>query len=260
MWRRTVRQSFGYGVAAAFALSSMPALASAQSEPKPLLQLEVGDSIGLPLPDAKLEVYTLLDGGIVWEWADVEPWELPPGINLLRFSHPGYRTSLFSVPLAKGSTTSLRVRLGAEPDTARRSDQIEAHEVRAIGLVLDGRSKTDIIGRRRVLERHAVEAAGAATMGALMRRARNTELNVFPDRGGTLRVLGRATGGSGSCSAAVMIQGDRRRVLGFATFEQMFTPGEVEAIEVFPRGDLVPFSYRGAETRCGLLVVWFRNP
>src|SRR5687768_12681995 len=93
--------------------------ASAQAAKKPLLQLEVGDSIGLPLPDATLEVFTFMEGGVFAEWVTVGPSDLPPGINLLRFSHPGYRRTVFSVPLREGSTVALRVRLRPERDTTK---------------------------------------------------------------------------------------------------------------------------------------------
>src|SRR5215213_4333351 len=128
-----------------------PAAASAQNDRPSLLQVEVADSIGLPLPDAKIEVFTLMDGGVFWEWVVVAPSQLPEGINLLRFSHPGYRSSTFSVPLRGGSVVALRVRLETQGDTAKR-EPLEAREVRAIGLAIEGRMKSDVVGRRRVLE------------------------------------------------------------------------------------------------------------
>ena len=63
--------------------------AAAQSSHEALIQVEVRDSIGLPLPDAVIEVFTFLDGGVFWEWTPVGAGDLPEGINLLRFSHDG---------------------------------------------------------------------------------------------------------------------------------------------------------------------------
>src|SRR5215216_3649299 len=129
-----------------------PAAASAQNDRPSLLQVEVADSIGLPLPDAKIEVFTLMDGGVFWEWIVVAPSQLPPGINLLRFSHPGYRSSTFSIPLREGSKVALRVRLMTQGDTTKKKEPLDAREVHAIGLAIEGRMRTDVLGRRRILE------------------------------------------------------------------------------------------------------------
>lgn len=240
------------------AVAATPSSSHAQPAPQSLLQLEVGDSVGLPLPDAKLEVFTLLQGGIVWEWAAVDPGGLPAGTHLLRFSHPGYRPAVFSVPLRDGGKVSLRVRLDPERDVPRRERELRARPVRAIGLALDGRAKTDIIGSRRILQGADIETVNANTFGAVLQRLRDTELKVLPASGGTFRVRGAS--GAGNCSVSVMINGDRRRVIGFSTFDQMFTPGDVEVIEIFPRNNSIPLVYRFREVGCGLLVVWFRNP
>ena len=241
----------------------IPVVAPAQeASAESLLQVEVGDSIGLPLPDATMEVFTLLDRGIVWEWAPVEPSMLPPGINLVRFSHPGYRTSVFSVPLRRGSIVSLRVRLTPARDTTPpRTGTASAYEVRAIGLAIDGRAKNDIIGMRRVIPAPDIAAhADVNTVGALMRRVKNTDLNVLPASGGSFRVFTRGRGGGYSCPAQVMINGDRRRFLPFTTFDGLHGPHDIEAIEVFSEGHAVPFGYQGQRSACGLLVVWLKNP
>jgi hypothetical protein len=245
------------------AVASGPAVAAPARAQAPqrasLLQLEIGDSIGLPLPDARMEVYTLLEGGIVWEWAPVQAEMLPPGISLLRFSNPGYRHSVFSVPLREGSRVSLRVRLRPARDSQPRNREIVAEQVGAIGMSIEGRVKNDIIGSRRVLDRAAIERADASSMGDLMRRARGTDLTILPGPGGAYDVRGRSTGGGSGCQVPVMINGDRRRIMSFATFDRMFGTSEAEAIEVLSRTAGVPFAYR-AGPGCGLLVVWFKNP
>ena len=234
--------------------------AAAQGKRQAVVQIEVGDSIGLPLPDAKIEVFTFMDGGVFWEWVPVGTSEIPEGINLLRFSYPGYRSSAFSVPVREGSTLSLRVRLDPEHDSSTATTRaVEARAVRAIGLALDGRAKTDVVGRRRVLEHSQFEHESVTGFGPLMRRARNTELNVVPATGGTFRVLSQSSGGSFNCPMQVMVNGDRRRVLPFDAFDRLFSIGDVEVIEIFPMGSSVPLSYQIQRAVCGLMVVWFRS-
>jgi hypothetical protein len=259
--RRLVRRATALSGFAAIAMT--PSFAGAQEETRPsLLQVEVRDSIGLPLPDATMEVFTLLERGIVWEWVRVDPGVLPPGINLVRFSHPGYRSSVLSVPLRKGSVVSLRVRLDTERDTSPpRPGTASAYEVRAIGLAIEGRAKNDIIGLRRVIPAADIAAnTDAHTLGALMRRTKNTNLNILPATGGTFRVLSHGRGGGSTCPMQVMVNGDRRRFLPFATFDRLFGPEDMEAIEIFPEGHAVPFAYQAQRSSCGLLVVWMKNP
>ena len=244
-------------VAIAATMLVAPTFASAQNDPPVLLQVEVGDSIGLPLPDAKIEAFTLMDGGVFWEWTVVAPSQLPAGINLLRFSHPGYRSSTFSVPLREGSKVALRVRLETQRDTTK-ADILEARDVHAIGMALDGRIKTDIIGRRRILDSGVGGEENATRFGSLLRRARGTELLVLPTRDGSYRPLAESVGGSRNCSMVVMMNGDRREVLPFDAFDDLYDTAEVEVIEVFPRSASIPAAYQVPKSGCGVLVVWFR--
>ena len=239
--------------------SAAPVLATpAQAQRKPaVVQVEVGDSIGLPLPDAKIEVFTFMDGGVFWEWVPIDSATLPVGINLLRFSHPGYHAATFSVPVREQGTLSLRVRLDPERDTSNRVAKVEARQVRAIGLALDGRARTDIVGRRRVLEHESFEKESVARFGTLMQRARNTELKVLPASGGSFRVFAQSEEGSYSCPLQVMVNGDRRRILPFETFDALFGVADAETIEIFPAGHSVPLSYQA--DGCGLMIVWFRS-
>lgn len=233
--------------------------ARAQNKKQTVVQIEVGDSIGLPLPDAKVEVFTIMDGGVFWEWIPVDSVPLPIGINLLRFSYPGYRPTVFSVPVREKATLSLRVRLDPQRDTAETSRAPEAHSVRAIALVLEGSAHTDVLGRRRVVEQNLIANESVSRFGQLLHRVRNTELRVLPASGGTFRVLSQSNGGSYNCPVQVMVNGDRRRVLPFDTFDQMFSLVDAEAIEIFPMGSSVPLSYQVARSGCGLMVVWFRS-
>ena len=241
------------------ALFLAPGAASAQAERPPLLQVEVSDSVGLPLPDARLEVFTLMDGGVFWEWIAVAPSELPAGINLLRFSHPGYRRSTFSIPLRDGSKVALRVRLDPERDTTKRPDPLEAREVRAVGMALEGRMKVDVIGHRRILEPGVLADESVGRFGALLRRARGTELRILPAGAGTYRPLAETMGGRSNCPMLVMMNGDRRQVLPFPAFDDLYGTRDLEVIEVFPRSASTPAAYQVPKAGCGMLVVWFKS-
>ena len=48
-----------------------------------LFQLEVTDTTGLPLPDARLELFAYVEGGTVREWVAIEPRDLPPAIPFM---------------------------------------------------------------------------------------------------------------------------------------------------------------------------------
>jgi hypothetical protein len=233
--------------------------ARAQNKKQTVVQIEVGDSIGLPLPDATVEVFTFMDGGVFWEWIPVDSVALPVGINLLRFSHPGYRSTIFSVPVREKTTLSLRVRLDPQRDTTQAGSSPEARAVRAFALVIEGRAHTDVLGRRRVVEQQLIANESVSRFGQLLHRVRNTELRVLPASGGTFRVLSQSNGGSFNCPVQVMVNGDRRRVLPFETFDQMYSLGDTEAIEIFPMGSSVPLSYQVPRAGCGMMVVWFRS-
>jgi hypothetical protein len=240
-------------------LALSPTSAAAQKNRESVLQIEVGDSIGLPLPDAKVEVFGFANGGIYWEWLPLGSEALPAGINLLRFSYPGYQSSTFSVPIREGGTVSLRVRLHPQRDTMPPKPNGMARAVHAIGLALDGHMKADIIGRRRVLEREVLDTQYVNRFGQLLNRARNTELTVVPVSGGSFRVFSRSGGGN-RCATQVMINGDRRRLLPFEAFDQLYSTGDVEVIEIFPAGSSIPQSYLPPRMTCGLMIVWFRSP
>jgi len=237
---------------------SLPGLAHGQKNHESVVQIEVRDSIGLPLPDAKIEVFAFMEGGVFWEWVPLGSAALPPGVNLLRFSYPGYRATTFSVPVREGATLSLRVNLDPVRDTTTRKHSLEARAVHAIGLALEGRAKTDIVGRRMVLDSADLGGESVNRFGPLLHRVRNTELRVLPASGGAFRVFGQSPGGSFGCLVQVMVNGDRRRVLPFDNFDQLFSVSDVEAIEIFPVGSSVPLSYQVPRAACGLMVVWFR--
>ena len=247
-------------VAAALVVCSVapPVICGAQERHQAIVQIEVADSIGLPLPDAKVEVFTFLDGGVFWEWAPIGSSELPAGINLLRFSYPGYRAATFSVPVREGGKISLRVRLEAQGDTTNPDHVVDARQVHAIGLALEGHAKTDIIGHRRILDQKDFEGETVNRFGPLLRRARNSELNVLPTRGGAFNVFAQS-GTSSRCPIQVMLNGDRRRILPFDTFDQMFSMADVETIEIFPIGGSIPLAYQSVRGGCGLMVVWFKS-
>ncbi|HEX6047738.1 MAG TPA: carboxypeptidase-like regulatory domain-containing protein [Gemmatimonadaceae bacterium] len=262
MVRDTVRRQIRRGIvmASCAALATPPLVGAQEAEPS-LLKVEVGDSIGLPLPNATLEAFTFFEGGISREWAPIQPQSLPAGIFLLRFSHPGYRPAVLSVPLRTGSVVSLRVRLTPQRDTTPpRPGNASATQVQAIGLAIDGRARNDIMGMRRVIAGQDIAAsADAHTVGALLRRVRNTDLKVLPGSSGSFRVFTRGRGGGYSCAPQVMINGDRRRFLPFAVFDGLYRPDGIEVLEIFPEGHVVPLGYQGQRSPCGLLVAWLKD-
>lgn len=233
--------------------------ASGQGKRQAVVQIEVGDSIGLPLPDAKVEVFTFADGGVFWEWLPLGSEPMAAGINLLRFAYPGYAPATFSVPVREGGTLSLRVRLQPERDTLGSTHNPVAREIHAIGLALDGRAKTDIIGRRRIIERRMIDSESVDRFGPLLRRVTNTDLSVIPGSAGSFRVFSQSAGGGSRCPIQVMVNGDRRRVLPFDAFDQLFSTRDVEAIEIFPAGSSMPLIYQTIRGNCGLMIVWFRS-
>ena len=233
--------------------------ASAQGKHQAVVQIEVADSIGLPLPDAKIEVFTFADGGVFWEWLPLGSGPLPSGINLLRFAYPGFEPATFSVPVREGGKVSLRVRLQLAHDPLTPKHDLVAREVHAVGLAIEGRAKTDIIGRRRILERQMMDSESVNRFGPLMRRARNTDLTVLPASGGSFRVFSQSAGGGSRCAMQVMVNGDRRRVLPFESFDQLFGTQDVEVIEIFPAASSIPLPYQPPRGGCGLMIVWFRT-
>ena len=260
-------------LAASLCLTVPASHARAQADPKPLMQLEVGDSIGLPLPDAKLELFALLEGGIVWEWVAVTPDALPAGTDLIRISQPGYSPVVLSVPLQKGSRVALRVRLRAAGDTTRGQRVPTVDPLLATGLAIQGRVRTDVIGVRRVLDRADLENTRETTLGALLRRANGTDLTMVPASGGSFRPVTSRTLGSRprnsavgrtatQCSLPVILNGDRRRVLPFEAADDLVGVEDVEAIEIFPRGWPPPSAYSipGGPWCGGVVVLWLRAP
>ena len=235
-------------------------VASAQSRPasRPLVEVEVGDSIGLPLPDAKVETFTVMEGGSFLEWVTVDPGQLPEGIYLLRFSYPGYRTEILSVPLRKTRTVSLRIRLGSAPDSTKRGKTAEATLVRALGLVLAGSASTDIIRTRRLLDRDAIEQTKSESINEVLRAARGTDLILTRATNGDYGVTWPQGGGPSGCILPAMINGDQRWLLPFAEVDRRYVAEDLEAAELIPRGAAVPYARRPEQATCGLMLLWFR--
>jgi hypothetical protein len=232
----------------------------AQPSPRsPLLQIEVGDSVGLPLPDAKMEVFNLMDGAAFREWVTVEPNELAEGEYLLRVSNPGYRSAVLSVPLRKGTRVSLRVRLGAERDTTRHTRVAQADEVHSIGIVSQGRATTDLMRGRRVLFRESIERASPASLSALLRDAKgfNVVLTSTPDGGYDAGAVGYGNGYG--CPLPVLINGDRRRTIPFGEANQRYGIDVVEAIELVPRASARLYGRLEDRWECGVLLIWVKQ-
>ena len=236
---------------------SAPAVQSASDS---LFQLEVTDSVGLPLPDAKVEWFTYMPGGVWREWVEVAPFQLEPGMHLLRLSHEGYRPSILSVPLEKGRRASLRVRLRRDtgPDTGRsRVNVIDASDVRGVGLIVGSGVARDFLGERRIIDRPAIERAGRSRLSDILRRVSGAGVMVLPGSAGrsTVRIGGRQL-----CTAGVMVDGKPNRTITFASFEATQSASDPEVIELVERANAIPFSFRRGESGdCAMVLVWLRG-
>jgi hypothetical protein len=140
------------------------------------------------------------------------------------------------------------VSLYAESDTARPSQHLEADEVHATGFTKQGTVGSEVVGLRRVIGRTGIERADARSVYELLRNTSGTELRApLPGHPG--------------CS--VMVNGDRRRVLPFAVFNQLFPPEQADAFEVVQfvgRRAPTARSILAARGVCGMLMAWLRKP
>lgn len=233
---------------------------AAQTGNRPLLQLEVGDSIGLPLPNALLEVFTYAEGGLFREWIPIVPEMLGRGVHLLRFSHEGYRAAVFSVPLRVEAPVSLRVRLTPGSPRPSGSGPAIAVPVTALGLALGGRSGSDVIGARRVLDREAIERTRAEGVAEVFRVA-SVRKSIGADEttgDGGVRLRNPRTGDV--CSPPVMINGDMTLTLSFARYQELYRLSEAEAIEFVLDGKAVPHTFRrGHDLNCPVMMIWLQG-
>jgi len=222
----------------------------------PLLFVEVSDSVGLPLPDARLELFARADRGLNPEWLPIGPEMLEEGIHLLRFSHPGYRSSTFSVPLREGGLVTLRVRLTADSGRVPpRQARAIAKPIRATGLARKASETIDVIDDRLVLDRSEIERANASSIAETLREARETGL-VVEDTPGGLHAIQRVSVQSQRCPVQVMINGDATLLISFVRFEQLYPHSEAEVIEIVPNPKTLPYYFRRSDSPCSFLLIW----
>jgi hypothetical protein len=225
-----------------------------------LLQLEVGDSIGLPLPNARLELFAYAEGGLFREWIPIVPEMLGRGIYLLRFSHDGYRPLVLSVPLREEAPVSLRVRLAPDSPRPPGGGPPIASPVSAIGLALNGRSSSDIIGARRVLDRDAIERTNATGVAEVFRVASVRRSIGARESIGELGVVLTNPRTGDLCSPPVMVNGDVTLTLTFSRYQELYRLSEPEAIEFVLDGRAVPHTFRrDYNLNCPVLMIWLRG-
>jgi hypothetical protein len=226
---------------------------------RPLLQVEIGDSLGLPLPDATMEVYAFAAGGTFREWLAITPNELTEGVYLLRLSSPGYRPAVLSVPLRGSNLVALRGRLGAERDTTRHSRTVTADDVRSIGIVTEGRAHTDLTTGRRILDRETIERAASVSIAALLRDVKGFDVVIRPAPDGGYEAGAVASRGGYGCELPVFVNGDRRLVIPFSEANQRYGIDVVEAIELVPRAAARLYGRLQDHWECGVLVLWVKQ-
>ena len=235
-----------------------PAVALQGDDP-PLLQLEVRDRSGLPLPNAKLELFAYAEGGLFREWVPVVPGMLGPGVHLLRFSHSGFEPVVFSVPVRRQTPVSLRVELDAEAPRPRGGDAV-AVPVNAIGLALDRRAGTDILGSRRVLDRHAYERTNARGVAEVLRVPSVRRSIGASEAGVADGVLLRNPRTGEGCAPAIMLNGDVTLALSFARYQELYRLSEPEVVEFVLDGKAVPYTFkRGENLDCPVMMIWLRG-
>ena len=240
---------------------AIPTTAGAlQDTARPLLQLEVRDESGLPLPNARLELFSYAEGGMFREWLPIAPEVLGPGVYLLRFSHEGFHPVVFSVPLRKETPVSLRVRLGPESRGRLAGRPAEAVPVDAIGLALNTRAGTDVIGSRRVIDREEYERTNAQGVAELFRIASvRRSIGARETMGdGGIRLRNPRTGEV--CNPSVMLNGDTTLPLSLARYQELYRLSEPEAIEFVLDGRAVPYTFRrGHDLDCPVVMIWLRG-
>jgi hypothetical protein len=231
-----------------------------QTPERPLLQLEVNDSLGLPLPNARLELYAYAEGGLFREWIEITPEMLGQGTYLLRFSHDGYRAAVFSVPLRPEAPVSLRVRLRPDAPLPVGGGPPAAVPVTAIGLALGGRSGSDIIGARRVLDRDAFERTNANGVAEVFRvHSVRKSVGAHETSGDWgVRLKNPRTGDV--CDPPIMMNGDVTLTLTLARYQELYRLSEPEAIEFVLDGRAVPHTFRrGYNLNCPVMMIWLRG-
>ena len=240
--------------------AALPSRGVAQNRDRALLQLEVRDDTGLPLPNARLDVFAYAEGGQFREWLGIVPDVLGSGVYLLRFSHEGFRPVVFSVPLRKDAPVSLRVQLVPDSSRPSRRGLPEAVPVKAIGLALDSPAGTDVIGSRRVIDRETYEHTHAEGVAELFRvpsvRKSIGAQETVGDGG--IRLRNPRTGDV--CNPPVMLNGDMTLTLSFARYQELYRLSEPEAVEFVLDGRAVPYTFqRGHDLNCPVLMIWLRG-
>jgi hypothetical protein len=261
--RRSIDRFRRTHLTAMFALASFGLTRSpleAQQKVQALLQVEVTDSKGIPLPDAKIETFTFLEGGTFREWAEVVPDQLPTGIYLMRFSHPGYRSSTFSVPLQHGVIAAVRVRLHEGSDSVPRpSKDLQSTAPEAIVVAFDGKTQRDLFGHRRVFDQIPHDEGSGARLDftnpmVKARKQVGTVGKVDP----MMRDTWKTQRGEEVCPRKTLVDGDTRHAGAYGNGRRRPIE-DIEAVEVFTEGAAIPQPYRIRGSDCGLIVVWYRS-
>ena len=236
-------------------LATSPRPSFAQGRP-PLLQLEVADSVGIPLPDAKLETYTLMSGAVFREWVVVTPNMLTAGTHLVRVSSAGFAPVALSVPLKNDSQFSLRVRLHGLRSSISPKGRIEPGSIAAIGIPLGDPSRPDVVQARRIVLRETIEQSQAKTLPDLLRRLGGADVVVTTRAGGSVELRGAWDGGASGCLLSMLANGDPRFP---SSLQEIDDISDVEAIEIFRGRTADPYMRKREPWQCGLVIAWLKS-
>ena len=181
----------------------------------------------------------------------------------MRFSNPGYRASTFSVPLQRGATLAVRVRLHEGSDSLERQSkqpELKWSAPDAIVVSFTAEGKADLLGHRGVFDQIPREEGSGAWINfedakLKVRRQLGTVGKLDP----LMAESWKTRKGEVVCPMKALVNGDTRLPVNYGNFGAHRTITGIEAVEVFTEGAAIPQPYRVKGADCGLAVVWFRS-
>jgi len=183
------------------------------------------------------------------------------GANTISFRRTGYRDWVQELWIGESeSPVSLSVLL--EPTAVIALEPIEVSAAAVQYLEEVGFSERRERGLGRFMDRQGIESrlGAARDIGDLLTAIPG--VIIVPDgrdgmSGTLLRVTGMPSGPGGGCAAPKLFVDDRQ--IPFDTFEslaQVIRPEDVIGIEIYRSPAEMPARYGGAESGCGVVLIW----